>query len=149
MTQRRSTQLQQIRELASSREHELAREVSELSHRQQSEEATLVRLQGYLDEYAGTAHTRARRVHEVDNERRFVERLGKAVRQQVIQVERLVALTRQATQRWHQARAEVQALERLIEARELEQKREMQRREQRDDDARYALRSNHVPEVFQ
>ena len=149
MTQSRSSQLQQIRELACARERELALEVSELSQRRQSEEATLARLDGYLNEYAGATHAGARRVHDVDNERRFVERLGKAVRQQTLQVERLVMLTGQATQRWHQARAEVKALERLIEVRERKHQRELRRREQRDADTRTALRPNLVPELFQ
>lgn len=149
MSRQRQSQLLQVRELACAREQELAREVSELTRRQHSEASTLAQLDGYLEEYSSSARQGARRVHEVNNERRFVDRLGKAVRAQRIQVERATESARQATHRWNLARAEVEALDRLIESRERQLQLDLQRREQREADAHNALRRNNTSEVFQ
>lgn len=119
------------------------------ARRQASEEATLARLSGYLEEYTGAARSGVRRLHDMDNERRFVERLRAAVSRQQAQAARAGERARQATLRWHRARAEVESLTRVIETREQREARDQQRRAQRDADAHTLLRRTLLPEVLQ
>lgn len=146
---KRPSPLHQVREVAQAREKELALEAGEHSRRQAAEKATLDRLSGYLEEYARASRQGVRRLHDMDNERRFVERLGRAVQQQQVQLRRVEERARQAAQRWHRARAEVEGLTRVIQAREQKEALEQQRRAQRDADARGAVRRTLLPEAFQ
>jgi flagellar FliJ protein len=153
MNRQRPTQLALVRGLAETREQELAGQVSELMRERASAEATLARLGGYLDEYAAGASrddAPARTLGEIDNERRFVKQLNDAVCQQRGHAQRLVERTSLAMSRWHRARTDLEALDRVIARREGEQRRAAARQEQRETDAhnsRHAHRRVTLPET--
>ena len=138
MSRGRPSQLQLARELAETREQELAVEVGELMRQRASAEATLERLGGYLAEYTASLQggaSEARTLGDIENERRFVKRLSKALDQQRDQAERIAQHTHQTTERWHQVRADLQALDRVVQRREREQALHNGRVEQREADA--------------
>ena len=76
------SQFQLVRDIAHSREQKLASEVGELIRQRASVAATMERLQGYLRDYqVGQSDHLARRLPEIENERRFVTRLNDALDQ--------------------------------------------------------------------
>jgi len=147
MTHRARSQLALVRGLAQRREQALAREAGTLARQRASAEATLSRLDGYLDEYAAGAgeSAAARSRGELENERRFVQRLNRAVEQQRAHARRLTERASQSKTRWQRARSELEALDRLLAERAREQARAEQRREQREIDARGARRAGDHP----
>jgi flagellar export protein FliJ len=143
MSARRPSQLQLVRTLAERREQALALEVGELMRERASADATSRRLHDYLQEYTGAARGGggARTPGDVHNERRFVARLGRAIEQQRSRAERLARLAGEKMELWQRARANLEALDRLLAQREQGQQRAGQRREQRDSDALSARRT--------
>ena len=138
MSRRRPSQLQLVRGIAETREQELAVEVGELMRQRASAEATLERLGGYLAEYTASAQGsagEARMLGAIENERRFVKRLSKALDQQRDQAEHIAQRTAQTTQRWHRARADLEALDQVVQRRDREQALRNGRAEQREADA--------------
>ncbi len=135
MTTRSPSQLELVRGLAETREQELAGELSELLRLRDGAEATLARLDGYLDEYAQVPGGGALVASAIANERRFVKRLNQALEQQRTHAERLRERTGEKTAQWQQARADLMALERVVERRLQEATQEVERREQREADA--------------
>ena len=138
MSTNRPSQLQLVRGIALGREQELAAEVGELMRQRAGAEATLTRLGGYLEDYSNAAAQgadTARMLGEIENERRFVRRLSQAMAQQRSHAERLAPRAGEKMELWQRARANLEALERVIERRESEQRRDLERRDQRDSDA--------------
>ena len=134
----KSTQLELIRDLAQSREHGLAAEVSELRRLKTSAEVDLNRLDSYLSEYTlGMSRSNpqtGRSVTQVENERRFVRRLNIAVEQQRIRARQFSERVNMKIQSWQRERAHLDALERAVEQRRIAGRRIQERREQTDTD---------------
>jgi flagellar export protein FliJ len=144
MSSRRPSQLQLVRGLAERREQLLAGEVGELMRQRAGADATSSRLRGYLDEYAAAPASGARHARtpgEIDNERRFVGRLADAIEQQRVRAERLARRAGEKVELWQRARANLEALDRVLAQRERGRQRDLQRREQRDSDALTARRA--------
>lgn len=138
MSRGRASQLQLVRGIAETREQELAVEVGELMRQRASAEATLERLGGYLAEYTASAQGdagEARMLGTIENERRFVKRLSKALDQQRDQAARIAQRTHQTMERWHRARADLEALDQVVQRRDGEQALRDRRVEQREADA--------------
>ena len=131
------SQLQLVRDIAHSREQKLASEVGELIRQRASVAATMERLQGYLRDYqVGQSDHLARRLPEIENERRFVTRLNDALDQQCTHAQRLDASASAMMQRWQSEHANLQALDRLISQRASAQARLQDRHDQKESDAR-------------
>ncbi len=140
----KSTQLELIRNLAQSREQELAEEVGELQRLKTNAEQDLNRLNSYLSEYtqgmAPNGSNPTRRVTQVENERRFVKRLCRAVELQSVRAMQFSERVNQKMQFWQRERAHLEALERAVEQRRRAAERTQSRREQKEADA-HAARS--------
>ena len=94
------------------------------------------RLQGYLHEYQCAEVARgARSVMEVENERRFVNRLNLALEQQITQAQRLDESATAKMQLWQREHANLQALDRLLTQRARAQSRVRNQSEQKESDA--------------
>jgi len=135
----KQTQLELIRDLAQSREQELAAEVGELRRLQIDAQSALNRLNGYLAEYTvtGTAdHPHGGRdITQMENERRFVGRLQQAVEQQHLHVQQFAQKTHLKVQAWHRERLNLEALDKVVDQRRLTAKRIHARLEQAQADA--------------
>lgn len=138
MSSRQPSQLQLVRGLAERREQQLASEVGELMRERAGADATSSRLRDYLEEYAATpagGMPPARAPGDIENERRFVGRLSRAIEQQRGRAERLARHAGEKMELWQRARANLEALDRVLAQRERGQQRDVERREQRDSDA--------------
>ncbi len=147
------TQLEFIRDLAQSREQELAVEVGELRRQKNSAEVALNRLDTYLAEYTLDATQNrfrsrlipGRTVTHVENERHFVKRLSRAVDRQRVHARQCSERVDLKVQSWQRERAQVEALERVVEKRRRLAGRKQRRREQTESDTstghRLALKS--------
>jgi|GEM_PF-6180267 len=133
------TQLELIRDLAQSREHELATEVGELQRLKSSAEVALNRLDTYLSEYTASATSdglgTGRQVTQVENERRFVKRLSLAVEQQRVRTRQFSDRVNSKLQTWQRERAQLMALERAVTQRRQLSGQLQARREQTESDA--------------
>ena len=132
------SQLELARAVAEQREQRLAGEVQALMRQRDGAHETLQRLDGYLSEYAGAerqAGAGGRRGAGIMNDRGFVGRLHHAAGEQRRQYERLAERTAHKIRQWNRARADLAAIDRVIERRLGEARQASARREQRDLDA--------------
>ncbi len=133
------TQLELIRNLAQSREQELAAEVGEMRRLQLDAQSALNRLHGYLSDYtvSGTNDFTGfgRKITQMENERRFVNRLQQAVEQQRLHVQMFEEKTRAKVAAWNQERMQLEALDKVVEKRRKAARQIHARREQSQDDA--------------
>ena len=135
----KQTQLEFIRDLAQSREHQLAAEVGELRRQKTSAEVALNRLDTYLAEYTAEVPRDStdpgRSVTQVVNERRFVKRLSRAVEQQRARTRQCGERVNLKLKTWQRERAQVEALERVVEQRRMAAEHKQMRHEQSEADA--------------
>ena len=138
-----ATQLQLVRGIAQGREQNLAAEVGDLMRQRASAMETVQRLQGYLHEYrTGESQQSARSMMEIENERRFVQRLNLALQQQSTHAQQLDASASAKMQLWQREHANLQALDRLLTQRAQAGSRLQDRNEQKESDARSARAFN-------
>jgi flagellar FliJ protein len=131
----RSTRLAPAADHAREKREAAAQRLAEQQNRLQAAEHQLSELRRYRAEYAldGAA---AVAVTALLNRQHFVERIDRAIAQQLLEVERQRRLLDQAGASWRAAHARERALESVIgQAREQERKSE-ERREQNDIDER-------------
>lgn len=134
-----TTQLLRARAVVEAREQGLAAELRELANQHQGAEQTLTRLNEYLDEYAGADRQRGGELRsplQMVNGRRFARRLGGAIDQQQVQAQRIGELAERKLAQWQRARADLAAIDRLIDTRRRSALQDAARREQRETDAR-------------
>jgi flagellar export protein FliJ len=140
-----TSQLELARTVVQAREQRLAVEVEELIRQRTGAERTLTRLGAYLDEYAAADRGRATRTQSprnLVNGRHFVQRLGVAISQQKISAERLAERASIKVSQWQRVRAELAAIERVIDTRRRSARRLEERRAQRETDAHAARRAD-------
>jgi flagellar FliJ protein len=146
---KKPTQLELIRDLSQSREHNLATEVGELQRLKSSADLDLNRLDSYLCEYTlGDSHSSSnapRRVTQVANERRFIKRLNSAVEQQRARAQQFSERVNLKIQSWQRERAQLDALQRTMDQRRDAEEKVSARHEQVEADTqmghRMALKS--------
>lgn len=142
MSTRRATQLELVRGLAQRREQELAGELGELMRQRAGADATSSRLRSYLHDYtAAPDGASARTPGVIDNEHRFVARLNRAIELQHGRAERLARHAGEKMALWQRARADLEALDRVLARRDHGRQLEQSRHEQRDSDALSARRA--------
>ena len=139
MAEQDTTQLERARAVVEAREQRLAGELRELTAQCQGAERMLAQLDAYLDEYNGADGARgARSAGDLMNARQFARRLGSAVAEQRGQARLLGERVTHKALQWRKARADLAAVDRLIEARRRAQRQAAERREQRETDAQAA-----------
>lgn len=146
MSAGRHARLAPLLQVARAQAQELAQLASESARARVSEEASLARLEGYLDEYAGRSPAEVRHVAELGNQRRFLDLLSAGVRRQREQVAQAAQRSEVAAQRWRHARGEVEAMERVLERMNHDLRRDGERREQQEMDE-LATRRGPQPEI--
>ena len=133
------TKLEFIRDLVQTREYQLAAEVGELRRLKASAEVVLNRLDTYLAEYtvgvSGNGTDPGRSVTQVENERRFVKRLSRAVEEQRARTRQCGERVNLKMQSWQRERAQVEALKRVVEQRGKAAEHKQMRKEQSEADA--------------
>ena len=144
---KRPTQLEVVRGIAETKAQSLACEVGELMRENENARQMLERLQEYVADYtvsfpraAGTATQSAL---SMQNQHRFVSKLNSALEQQRSRARHTDERAAQKVGAWQRARADLEAVERLIARRELVAVQDASRLEQLDSDAA-ALRAPRV-----
>ncbi len=141
---KKTTQLEMIRDLAQSREHQLATEVGELQRLKSSADLDLNRLDSYLCEYTlgdpRSSSNTTRRVAQVANERRFIKRLNSAVEQQRARSQQFSERVNLKIQSWQRERAQVDALQRTVDQRRNAEVKVSERHEQVEADTQMGHR---------
>lgn len=132
---KRPDQLQIVRGIAESREQSLAREVGQALSEKADADAMLARLSEYVADYTGNTSIDSTRPFAIQNRHRFVARLSGALATQRGQVDRVAERAAAKMQSWNRARADVEALDRLMTRRTQDADRVSARREQRESDA--------------
>lgn len=124
-------------EIARNRELEAGRRLGVVQRRLEEAQAQLDELKRYRDEYAarlrGGASLTARELGEF---RVFLQKLELAIEQQGKRVEEEALRLRQSRQTWLQRHQRTSALDKVLENYRDEERKEMQRREQRESDDR-------------
>ena len=86
MSAKRQVRLEPVLHAVRAQARELAQMASEFARAQVMEEASLERLQNYLEEYARQSPSQVRHAGQLGNHRRFLGRLSAGVRRQREQV---------------------------------------------------------------
>ena len=139
----KTKQLDVVHGLSRSKVDELANEVSGLMKEKAQADDMLAQLVDYVDDYSVSlfgSDTPRRRSGSLVNERLFVAKLSGAVVEQRLHSEQVAQRVSYRMNAWMRAKADLEALERLIERRSQQSKLSQQRDEQRASDA-HALRS--------
>ncbi len=133
----RSRRMRPLVEIARNRELEAGRRLGVVQRRLEEAQAQLDELKRYRDEYAarlrGGASLTARELGEF---RVFLQKLELAIEQQGKRVEEEALRLRQSRQTWLQRHQRTSALDKVLENYRDEERKEMQRREQRESDDR-------------
>lgn len=132
----RSKRFEPIRDIATTSATELSRAMGEAARRVADLERQLEQLRSYRDEYAGNS-TEGRGTMDavkLQNYRSFLGRLGDALKQQQMLLDRARAEYENRRLEWSAKRIEAESLGRVIERFRSEEQREADRREQREGD---------------
>jgi flagellar export protein FliJ len=136
---KKQTQLDMARGIAEGKAQALAGEVGALIREKDDARQMLERLGEYLADYSnpgaygGDAGTCS--AFSIQNRHGFVTRLKSALEQQRARAQRIEERTRSKMQSWQRARADLEALDRLIALRARAADQDEVKREQRDADA--------------
>lgn len=135
----RSKRMEPVARMADNRQQNAARQLGDWQKALEERQARLDELSSYRDEYAERfeSHTAMPLTGvSVRDYRLFLSRLNEAIEQQM----RLVAVARAELDRsrgqWVEARGRNQAINRLVERFEADERRDMDRREQAEQDDR-------------
>lgn len=146
----RSKRMRPVQQLTQSREQKAVQELGQSQQYLQAQQAKLEELRAYRDQYAkdfqasGGAGLGATRVHDY---RIFLNRLGEAIRQQENLIAQCRARHEQTRQQWVESRGQSQAVEKLVDRYRLEEDRQLDRTEQKEqDDRAQRSSSDSVPE---
>lgn len=132
----RSKRFEPIREIAANSAIDLSRAVAEARQRVVELERQCDQLKGYRDEYMRKSTQSAAAMDSVrlQNYRAFLDRLGDAVRQQMIKLGVARAEYEARRSVWAVKRIEAESLGRAVERFRQEEQQVAERREQRDSD---------------
>ncbi len=135
----RAKRLQPVQELVDDAEQRLARSVAGFEQRLGEAETKLQELERYRGEYEQQLNMRAAQgigVTDLRDYQAFLARLGEAIRQQSSVVQRTRQERDAERLRWQEAARRVKALDHVVDQWQAEERRALDRREQRDTDER-------------
>lgn len=135
----RAKRLEPVQDLADEAERRLAQGVAGFERRVTEAEAKLLELQRYLAEYEQQFAARAGKgigVMELRDYQAFLARLGEAIQQQRGLVRRAQSERDAERLRWQDAAKRVKALDHVVGQWQAEERRTLEKREQRDTDER-------------
>lgn len=135
----RAKRLEPVQDIAGAAERRLAQGVVGFERRLQEAETKLLELQRYLAEYEQQFAARAGKgigVMELRDYQAFLARLGDAIQQQRSLVQRAQSERDAERLRWQDAAKRVKALDHVVDRWQAEERRTLERREQRDTDER-------------
>lgn len=135
----RAKRLEPVQNLADEAERRLAQGVAGFERRVREAEAKLLELQRYLAEYEHQFAARAGKgigVMELRDYQAFLARLGEAIQQQRGLVQRAQSERDAERLRWQDAAKRVKALDHVVDQWQAEERRTLDKREQRDTDER-------------
>jgi flagellar export protein FliJ len=132
----KSKRFEPIQEIVSSAATELSRAMGEAGRRVADLERQFLQLQSYRDEYLNTSTAVRGTMNAVklQNYRSFLDRLGEALSQHVIKLERARAEYEKRRAQWSEKRIEAESLGRAIDRFRKQERHAADQREQRDGD---------------
>lgn len=135
----RAKRLQPVQDLVDDTEKRLAQSVAGCERRVSEAEAKLLELERYRGEYEQQLNTRAAQgigVTDLRDYQAFLARLAEAIRQQRSLLQRTLNERDAEKLRWQDAARRVKALDHVVGQWQAEERRTLERREQRDTDER-------------
>ena len=135
----RSKRMQPVQQLAQSREQKAVQKLGQSQQYLQAQQARLEELRAYRDQYArefeasGGAGLGATRMHDY---RIFLNRLGEAIHQQETLIAQCCARHEQTRRQWLESRGQSQAVDKLVDRYRLEEGKQLERTEQKEQDDR-------------
>jgi len=135
------SRLEPLADYAGLRETEAARRLAASTDQIHTKEAELERLRGYLAEYRQRDDEVAKDSTRWQNARAFLSRLSDAVAHHEVELEKAIERHRLEAERWRDFHQRAQALDKVIERSQREQRHALQRRDQTELDehaARYS-----------
>ena len=135
----RAKRLQPVQELVDDAEKRLAQSVAGFERRVSEAETKLLELERYRGEYEQQLNARAAQgigVTDLRDYQAFLARLGEAIRQQGGVLQRTRHERDAERLRWQDAARRVKALDHVVGQWQAEERRTLERREQRDTDER-------------
>lgn len=135
----RVKRLQPVQNVVTDTERRLAQSVAGFERRVQEAETKLLELQRYLGEYEQQFAARAGQgigVTDLRDYQAFLARLGDAIRQQRGLVQRAQSERDAERLRWQDAAKRAKALDHVVGQWQAEERRTLEKREQRDTDER-------------
>ena len=132
----KSKRFEPIREIASTSAKDLSRAMGEAGRKVAELERQIEQLKSYRDEYVrnSTQSTGAMDAVKLQNYRSFLDRLGEALRQQLLALESARAEYENRRAQWSEKRIEAESLGRAVERFRKEEQHAADRREQREGD---------------
>ena len=132
----KSKRFEPIQEIVSSAATELSRAMGEAGRRVADLERQFLQLQSYRDEYLNTSTAVRGTMNAVklQNYRSFLDRLGEALSQHAIKLDRARAEYEKRRAQWSEKRIEAESLGRAIDRFRKQERHAADQREQRDGD---------------
>ena len=135
----RSKRMRPVQQLAQSREQKAVQKLGQSQQYLQAQQARLEELRAYRDQYgrdfeaSGGDGLGATRVQDY---RIFLSRLGEAVRQQEAVIAQCCARHEQTRRQWMESRGKSRAVDKLVDRYCLEENKQLDRKEQKEQDDR-------------
>ncbi|MGN2247593.1 flagellar export protein FliJ [Frateuria sp. GZRR35] len=133
---KRANRLQPAADQAKQRSEDAVLKLAEQQQRLAKAERQLMELRGYRQEYATPAGVGGLTATALMNRQQFVERIDRAIDQQVLEIERQRRLLDQVRGLWRDAHAREAALDNVIDRYREQDRKAEERREQNDIDER-------------
>jgi flagellar FliJ protein len=130
----KAARLEPLADYAGMREAEAARRLAQSTDHIRAKEAELEQLRGYLAEYRQRAELDSTDSTRWQNARAFLSRLSDAVAHHEAELEKAVEKHRFETERWRDSHQRAQALDKVIERSQREQREVHARRVQAERD---------------
>jgi flagellar FliJ protein len=133
---KRADRLQPAADQAKQRSEDAVLKLAEQQQRLAKAERQLMELRGYRQEYATPPGVGGLTATALMNRQQFVERIDRAIEQQVLEIERQRRLLDQMRGQWRDAHAREAALDNVIDRYREQDRKAEERREQNDIDER-------------
>ena len=128
-----------LERLAGSREMEASRRLASTLDALRAQQQQLEQLRNYMDEYREQQPDQGTDPVRWENYRLFLARLSAAIRQQETELQEAEARYSEEASRWQESHAHTQALSKLLEKYQLEDRKRVSDREQKDLDDRHGV----------
>lgn len=135
----KSKRMGSIKKLAENEETRAGKLLGASQHRLQREQAKLLELKNYREEYRArlsTPDTASVDVRQLSEYRLFLMRLNEAIQQQEAKVNEATQHCEQSREGWHRSRQNTQILGNVVDRYRAEEQQQQQRQEQREQDDR-------------